>query len=147
SRSRHRVRSPRPRRARRHRGRSERCSYGGALRRQAQHETYGVADAADLLQLAIGDLDVEAVLEGRDELDEVERVDVHVTPIAVHRGLLGVRDLDASHLLTDRDQHLLFGVLACGHRVVSLPSVVVLLAWREAHAVSAPSTATVAPLM
>ena len=51
-----------------------------ALAHELLHEADRVADRRDRLEAAVGDLDVVAVLERLDELDEVERVDVEVAP-------------------------------------------------------------------
>ena len=84
-----------------------------------EREPHRVADAGDRLQLAVGDLDVEAVLERGHELDELERVDVEVAPLGLHRRLGGAGDLELLELLAHAGEDGLFGdfchqVLLCG---------------------------------
>jgi hypothetical protein len=76
---------------------------------EALDEGDGVADGRDALEVGVGDLDVEAVLERLDELDEVERVDVELLPRGVGLRGLGVRDLDRRQLGADRLEDLLLG--------------------------------------
>ena len=76
-----------------------------------ERQADGVADAGDRLQLAVGDLDVEAVLERGDELDELERVDVEVAPLGLHRRLGGAGDLQLRELLAHAGEDGLFGEL------------------------------------
>src|SRR3977135_3240117 len=86
-------------------------SGGGGL--QALDQRDRVADGGDALQVGVGDLHVEAVLERLDELDEVERVDVELLPRRVGLRRLGVRDLDRGQLGADGLEDLLLACHGC----------------------------------
>ncbi len=77
----------------------------GALA-SAKRQPHRVADTLDRAQLAVPDLHAEAVLERRDELDELERVDVEIAPLRFHRRLVRAGNLQLGELRTDALEYL-----------------------------------------
>src|SRR5690349_7152280 len=88
-------------------GRRHRCSQAPAARRTtvgsavlgALDERDGVADGLEVLDLVVGDLDVELLLGGHDDLDHGERVDVEVVDERLVE--LDVVGGNAGHLVDD----------------------------------------------
>src|SRR5207247_4571608 len=50
----------------------------GARRQLVEHRSDGVADGVDLVELVLGNGDVEALLDCHDQLDDVEAVGVEI---------------------------------------------------------------------
>jgi hypothetical protein len=73
----------------------------------------GVADEAMPFRRVVGDLDVVAVLQRLDQLDEVERVDVEIGPGRLGARLFGAGDLDGGELVADGRENLVSG--DCAH--------------------------------